>query len=342
MQASPPDLSQDDRRFIFDLLDMSLNTTILESLLQGLYTGIVAVTLWTIFSSPKLLRSTFLLNVIITLYFLSTIAFSMKWAFERRAFIEHGYNYYRVYIASLDGGPWWRANYLVGGITGGISTLLVDITIIWRCWALWDRQWRVVFIPIICTAVATVMKAMQIYSGFRKSTNDFSIPFAADINWSLIYVVLMLATTVMSTLLIVYRIVRHAPGMSASRKIIEMLIESSALYSISLIIYLALASQNSESGYYADTIAAHVRVSLHPQFHTVKDLKPPKAIVPTFLVGRVSAHANASSHRQKMIAMWENHPPLVGCFREEVTDNNHSPDDGQQTVPGSSVGKETV
>ncbi len=109
------------------------------------------------------------------------------------------------------------------------------------------------------------MKAMQSFSNFR-STNDISAQSAVDVDWSLIYVVLMLATTVMCTLLIVYRIVRHAPGMSASRKILEMLIESSAMYSISMIVYLALVSKNSETGIYADIIAAYVRVSSHHNF----------------------------------------------------------------------------
>ncbi len=109
------------------------------------------------------------------------------------------------------------------------------------------------------------MKGMQIFGDFH-STNNISTQFASDVDWSLIYVVLILATTVMCTLLIVYRIVRHAPGMSTSRKIIEMLIESSAMYSISMIVYLALVSKNSETGIYADIIAAYVRVSSHHNF----------------------------------------------------------------------------
>ncbi len=43
-----------------------------------------------------------------------------------------------------------------------------------------------------------------------------------------------------------------------------------------------------------------------------------------------------------MVAMWESHPPLVGCFREEVNDNSLNPDYGHQTMSGSSVGKETA
>ncbi len=36
MQASPPNLSQDDRSIVFDLLDLRLNRMILEALLYGM------------------------------------------------------------------------------------------------------------------------------------------------------------------------------------------------------------------------------------------------------------------------------------------------------------------
>lgn len=108
------------------------------------------------------------------------------------------------------------------------------------------------------------MKAMQILSvNLHNSNHDISkINFftMAEIDWSLIYILLTLATTLICTLLVVYRIIRHAPWMSASRKLIEMLVESSAMYSISLIVYLVLLSKNSESTYYADIISAYVKV----------------------------------------------------------------------------------
>lgn len=183
------------------------------------------------------------------------------------------------------------------------------------------------------------MKIMQMLSTFHNfpGINPTRV-FAAEIDWSLIYILLTLTTTLLCTLLIIYRIVCHAPEISTSQKIIEILIQSSAITSLSLIVYLALVSRNSESGFYADMIAAYIRVSFHwvpfvLRFDTFK------AIAPTLLVGRVSAHANAILQRQKMVVMWENHPPLVGCFREEDTNNSH--DDGHQTSSGSSS-KETV
>ncbi len=113
------------------------------------------------------------------------------------------------------------------------------------------------------------MKVMQMLSDLHNSSDDssktgqFAAGFAAEFDWSLVYILLTLATTLMCTFLIVYRILRHAPGISASRKIIELLIESSAMYSISLIIYLALVSRNLDSAYYADIIATYIKVSLH-------------------------------------------------------------------------------
>ncbi len=108
----------------------------------------------------------------------------------------------------------------------------------------------------------SVMKAMQIFNNLRDSTYNIgrSSHLVNDIDWPLMYILLTLLTTLMCTILIAFRILRQAPRMSASRKIVEMLIESSAMYSISLIILLVLVLKNSESGYYANIIAAYFKV----------------------------------------------------------------------------------
>ncbi len=121
--------------------------------------------------STKQMHGAFLRTIIIMLYIFSTIMFMMDWAFMCRAFIEYGYNYCSLYIALLGKGRWWRICSLINGITSGMSTLLIDVTIvhqpiwscqlrttdilqIWCCWVLWDYQWQIVLLPIIC-AIAT-------------------------------------------------------------------------------------------------------------------------------------------------------------------------------------------
>ncbi len=105
---------------------------------------------------------------------------------------------------------------------------------------------------------------MQIRSTFINTTSDIGNTgvFAADIDWALIYLSLTLATTLLCTLLIVYRIVRLASGVSSYGRIIEIVIESSAMYSLTLIVYLALVARNLGSAYYADMIMAYIKVRL--------------------------------------------------------------------------------
>ncbi|KAK0222369.1 hypothetical protein IW262DRAFT_1296924 [Armillaria fumosa] len=257
MDPQPPVISQDEKNILFSVLDLNMNTMALEA-------------------------------------FLHATQFVITWDFERSAFIKQGNNYNGVFMVLVDLSPWRRTYFLANGITGGISVLLVDMTIIWRCWVLWDRQWRVLFVPIGCVVIGTdvvlfkvpVMKILQTLSNIHKISGDNSKTghFAGDIDWTLIYIFMTLATTLLCTLLIVYRIVWRA--------------------------YVSLT------------------------FDIESEI--PKPIAPTLLVARVSAHDNTSLRQEQMVAMWENHRPLVGCFGEECTNNSHLPDDEDQMVSGSS------
>ncbi len=88
-----------------------------------------------------------------------------------------------------------------------------------------------------------------------------------NVIFQILYPVFVLATTLWCTFLIIYRILtiagvkRGAGGqLRLYHRCIEVLVESSALYSISLIVYLALYISNSLREYYFDIIAAIARV----------------------------------------------------------------------------------
>ncbi|PBK96188.1 hypothetical protein ARMGADRAFT_1028382 [Armillaria gallica] len=136
------------------------------------------------------------------------------------------------------------------------------------CSSLWDCQWQVVLIPTMCLVAATGMKAMQMFSGIHV-LSDISkgALFVTEIDWSLI-----------STLLIVYRIVRFARRLSLFRHIISALIESAMIYTLVLIVYLVLVGGNMMVAYYAEVVAAYVR-----------------AIAPTLLALRVAAGSTSIS-----------------------------------------------
>ncbi|PBK96223.1 hypothetical protein ARMGADRAFT_1061800 [Armillaria gallica] len=285
MESSPADLPQYEKDLIFESLHLNFNSTILESLLQV--------------SSSKRSGKAFLLAVVITLYVLTTVTFGFDWAYRQRAFIQNGDNFFTVFVALDAIGPWWTASQLLGGINGGVSTFIVDITIIWRCWVFWGRRWLIVLIPTLCAIAGTIAKSMQIRSVFINTTSDIGSTggFAVDIDWALIYISLTFATTLLCTLLIVYRIVRLASRVSSYKRIVEIVIESSAMYSLTLIVYLALVARNLESSYYADIIMAYVKV-----------------IAPTLLIGRVAAGSNAISSNQVVVNSTRDRTSVLSRF----------------------------
>lgn len=263
-----------DRQDIFEDLDLDLNRMILEAFLHGLYTGVISIALWTMLSRSTFGRfgRRFLLFIIIMLYLLATIGFSFDWAFLHRAFIGYGDNFYTVFQAAQMYSPWWIAYELVDGITGGIGTFLVDITLVWRCWVIWDRQWTVVTLAAACAFAGTAAKIIQLRSILLDTTDDVgdTSGFSSQIAFfSVMYISMTLATTLLCTVLIVYRIMRVS-GVQSYFGILEVLVESSALYSLSLIANLAFVILNSDGCFYTDIVMMYI-----------------KGVAPTILVARV-------------------------------------------------------
>ncbi|PBK94984.1 hypothetical protein ARMGADRAFT_910165, partial [Armillaria gallica] len=154
---------------------------------------------------------------------------------------------------------------------------------IWCCWMVWGRRWSIVLFPIVSLISATgkmtdliyslVIKIIGTYTLFINQINKFKLIFLT------IYASFVLATTLWCTLLIIYRIltvtgVNHGAGsqLRVYRHFIEVLVESSALYSISLIIFLALNLCKDMRELYLDSIVAIA-----------------KGVAPTLIIGRAAA-----------------------------------------------------
>ncbi|PBK93696.1 hypothetical protein ARMGADRAFT_1101898 [Armillaria gallica] len=95
------------------------------------------------------------------------------------------------------------------------------------------------------------------------------------VNWAVLYASLILATLLWCTIFIIYRILRLGgvtAGMRVYHRVIEMLVESAALYSAVLVILLVLEVRNELAGGYLQEVAIAIR-----------------GIVHTVLVGRIAA-----------------------------------------------------
>lgn len=292
-QPAIPDLTDADLTMIFQVLDAYLNTMILQALLLGAYSCILAVTLWFMFRGNEHRYRGFMLFTVLSLYILAVIDFAFNWSFTRTAFITDGQNFWSIFIAMFGATSSLRApHYLVSGITGLISTALADIALIWRCWIVWGRRWLIVLIPILCTITSATLKSVQTYRGLRDLVNvNQASAQGTSIDLTTVYIAMVLATTLLCTVLIVYRIVsvggaQYASGIRTYRGAIEVLVESAALFSVSLIIYVALVARNSVADNYLDIIAAAFR-----------------GIAPTLIVGRVASGHARPDHSWKETAL---------------------------------------
>ncbi|KAK0433381.1 uncharacterized protein EV420DRAFT_548470 [Desarmillaria tabescens] len=281
-----PDLTNEHKAYVFQELDAELNTEILYTLLHGIYTGIVAVTLWNIFINKCWMIRRALVIVIVLLYGLNTINVVACWSYTYSAFIENGQSFSTVYLklTSVKEGIIWEV-----GIISLLSTILADSYIIWCCWMLWGRRQFIVLLPILCLISATGKVSDLVYffhiSNFCVVSKIFDVHHvyfnATDSVFLMVYLSSTLATTLWCTMFIIFRIltvtgVRRGCGAGGRLRayycFLEVLVESSALYSIALVLFLAFFIHNDFGQYYLDVTTAIM-----------------KGVAPTLLVGRAAA-----------------------------------------------------
>ncbi|KAK0476753.1 hypothetical protein IW261DRAFT_1421485 [Armillaria novae-zelandiae] len=207
-----------------------------------------------------------LVVVIIFLYALTTINFATTWLYIQRGFIDNGQSFWTEYLKLAVA----QAAYLETGITSSISTVLADLYMIWCCWMVWGKFWPIVLLPILSLISAMVFKVFEIYIAYFDTSRGA---------YPMLYLSFILATTLWCTLLIIFRIltvtgVRRGAGgrPKVFGRFIGVLVESSALYSIALILSLACFIRNDFKLYYFGVIAGIA-----------------KGVAPTLLIGRAAA-----------------------------------------------------
>ncbi|KAJ7222514.1 hypothetical protein GGX14DRAFT_428971 [Mycena pura] len=266
-------MSSDDLE-LFSLRDDYFNFTLVQIFCNGVYSVVFFIALYGMIFKRKTHK--LLVAVIILMYILATIQTGIDWANLRVSFVDNGASPGDVVNSLLQETYLWTvapASMLVA------NTFLADCVLIFRCFAIWNHNWRVVVLPIMSTLGGTTLGVLVVdqtaryvaSGGDPNSFVDFAIP----------YIAMCLATTLLATTLIVFRIVwltraRAGAGtgaLSAYRVVIEMVVESALLYAVTLIVYLALlfGPPTSNSDGYAQAILVHMT-----------------GIAPTLIVARVS------------------------------------------------------
>ncbi|KAK0196276.1 hypothetical protein F5146DRAFT_1176598 [Armillaria mellea] len=281
--ASTTELIDNKVKDIFLGIDIQINKVMLNALTHGIHTGIVAVTLWTATSrhsreNDRRPRRIFIF-IILALYFLATFNFYGGWAENVLYFSTAGKCLWEGYKAKCTQNT---PTLMTMGIGAILSTILADVTLIWRCWIVWGRAWRVVLVPIACTTLAIIIRGIITYYSSYGPVENMP-PQAqylehlqkAGVNWSVLYSSSILATLLWCTIFIIYRILRVggiAAGMRVYRRLVEILVESAALYSAVIVVLLVFEVRSEPAEIYVEEFAISMR-----------------GIVPTILVGRIAA-----------------------------------------------------
>ncbi|KAK0226857.1 hypothetical protein EDD85DRAFT_795173 [Armillaria nabsnona] len=153
-----PDLSHADTQIIFKDVDALLNRIFLQAFCKGTYTGIIAITMWTVFSAKdtnRRLSNHMMVFVILCLYVLDTLSFAYDWTFCHWTFIDNGWNFWTVFLASNSFTPEYKRREWVVGVSGAINTLAADTSMIWRCWIVWGQHWLIILLPMLCLLTGT-------------------------------------------------------------------------------------------------------------------------------------------------------------------------------------------
>ncbi|KAK0207464.1 hypothetical protein IW262DRAFT_1302679 [Armillaria fumosa] len=282
-----PEMPDDEIALIFKINNTNFNRCMIIRLMHDSVDS-----LWFVFAISRREKNRnrigrkIMLTVIIALYLLGTVLTAVNWAFTRYSFITHGENFWTIYTAFYNVLPvkqtpstFFMVENVLSGITGSLQSILVNIAMIWRCWMVWGSRWSVVVIPILSMIAGIIAKVFQQCVQIRSLLNATN-PEAfkpTSIDWTTVYLSLSLAVTWLCTILIVFRIVtvgkanRNAP-LGGYRSIVEIIVESAALLSIILIIYIATYARGVYMEIYIDAITASIR-----------------GIAPTLIVGRVAS-----------------------------------------------------
>ncbi|KAF8175492.1 hypothetical protein K438DRAFT_1979716 [Mycena galopus ATCC 62051] len=263
-------MSSDDSE-LFALRDVYLNITLLQAFGNGAYFVIFFLALYAMVFKRRTHKLLFV--VVILMYMFATIQTGVHWAIIRNAFVTHGtspddtVNYLSQPSFTFIVLP---ATLLVA------NTFLADCVLIFRCYAVWNHDWRVMVLPTLSTIGGTVLGILTVVQ-----TGNF-IKFGGDSNafvdYARPYFSMCLITTLLATVLIVFRILwltrdQAGTAFSGYRAVIEMVVESALLYSITLVIYIVLlfGPDTSNNDGYAQAVLIQMT-----------------GIAPTLIVARVS------------------------------------------------------
>ncbi|KDR71364.1 hypothetical protein GALMADRAFT_254141 [Galerina marginata CBS 339.88] len=279
--AADPSLVSVEKLF----LDNGLNSVVMFTFLMGIYTMVYFGTL-SLYLTRKTSQRRMVIFSITLLYLLDVIMLAAQWYALDWIFLINGETRKSSFI-SLDTAPGWAQ--ALSNLTACYLVVVADGLLIWRCYFVWNKSLRVIGLPcLLLLAEIALCLAETIIVG----ENALHAPTTARVREGVTIQSALfftsLSSSLLATLLIAFRIHSVSKQNGGSKRrfrhIIEIVIQSAAVYSLALLI-LGVANAFST---FSPTIVVFESYGMLVAFIIT-------GIAPTIMVARVCLAADTST-----------------------------------------------
>ncbi|KAF8915743.1 hypothetical protein CPB85DRAFT_1432753 [Mucidula mucida] len=269
-----PTLSEELGLSAADVLEYhrnNLNSDVLELFCHGVYTCVYVYSICEIASSSiashkSIKRRGFHAILITIMWSLATLIFGVRWYYLSSTYVDHGDSRESAFDFSASG--FSTVISIVSRVSLSINVLIADCILMWRCWVIFGGYWVITILPSLCLLAELASCVLLLISNY----DGGSVVSITEIDWNIVYYSMTVATNILCTGSIVLRIIYISRTIRTYRGIIEILVESAMLYSVTYITYIAVYAYAyndvsfNESHYYPGAMLSAVTVSL-VEFH---------------------------------------------------------------------------
>ncbi|KAF9474461.1 hypothetical protein BDN70DRAFT_936647 [Pholiota conissans] len=214
------------------IIASALNVSMFQALLMGIYTVICGGTMYAYLTRQPSKRY-LVPGTVCLLYLSNLVAFGIQWNSTKSQFVDDGATRDTIFLSLLDTQV---AMFVAVTFMNAISLVLSDVLLIWRCFNLWNRSVRIISIPVFLTVAEGVSGAIG------SAVNPPSALDEQVILGKVLASGIMISacTTVITTLLITYRINSFLKNKDISsrkfRNVIDIVVQSGLVSSLSLLV----------------------------------------------------------------------------------------------------------
>ncbi|KAF9019147.1 hypothetical protein BDZ89DRAFT_1139516 [Hymenopellis radicata] len=233
---------------VIQRITVNLNQHIIEIFTYGLYTMVFVSTIHQIgarSSADKWPSQRIALTIIIcVIWALTTVYVGISWNGLVSTYVTYGQSQNSVLGYVMDDRDEWSKKRLVLNVFANtaiaFNAILAELINIWRCWELYNRNYLIAGFPLLCVLCGLLSHILNMVFSYIV---DPSTPTSLNqINWQIVYYSVTAFTNVLTTFLIIFRILSFG-GLRIARTyhgLLEILVESAFLYSATYIVYLVL------------------------------------------------------------------------------------------------------